>query len=330
MSNQRWPKKQAQAWYEQQPWLVGCNFIPSTAINQIEMWQSQTFDRDTLERELGWAASLGFNTVRVFLHNLVWQVDAAGFKSRIDHYLKIAEGFAIRTLFVLFDDCWNDNPQPGPQPQPIPGVHNSGWMRSPGSALVTDPKRWTQLEDYLTDVIGTFAQDGRILMWDMYNEPGNEGLGTKSIPLLKKAFEWARAVEPMQPLTTGVYSDNQELNTVQLEIADIVTFHNYRDAASLTQQIQELKARGRPVICTEYMARTRESRFETHLPVFKRERVGCYNWGLVKGKTQTIYPWGSKPGASEPGIWFHDVLREDGTPFNDAEVNFIKSITHSP
>ena len=330
MSHKRWLKEQAQAWYERQPWLVGCNFIPSTAINQIEMWQSQTFDPDTIERELGWAADLGFNTVRVYLHNLVWQADAAGFKSRINHYLKIAESLALSTLFVLFDDCWNDNPQFGQQPPPIPGVHNSGWMRSPGSALVTDPSSWTQLEEYITSVIGTFGQDGRILMWDIYNEPGNEGLGSKSIPLLKKAFEWARAAEPAQPLTVAIYSDDPELKTVQLEVADIVTFHHYRDAASLTQHIQELKSLGYPVMCTEYMARTRDSRFETHLPIFKRERVGCYNWGLVKGKTQTIYPWGSKPGTPEPDVWFHDILREDGTPFSIEEVEFIKSITHVP
>ena len=330
MSNQRWSQEQAQAWYEQQPWPVGCNFIPSTAINQLEMWQSQTFDPDAIERELGWAAGLSFNTVRVYLHNLIWQADAPGFKSRISTYLEIAERHAISTLFVLFDDCWNDHPQLGPQPQQIPGVHNSGWVRSPGSAFVTDPNYWTVLKEYVTDVIATFAQDDRILMWDMYNEPGNEGMGATSIPLLKKAFEWARAVAPTQPLTTGVYSDNQELSSVQLEMADIVTFHNYQDTASLTRQIHELKALGRPVICTEYMARTRESRFETHLPIFKREHVGCYNWGLVKGKTQTVYPWGSKPGTQEPDVWFHDILREDGTPFSDNEVKFIKSIRSAP
>lgn len=215
---------------------------------ELEMWQSETFDPDTLQRELGWAAGLGFNTVRVFLHNLVWQANAVGFKSRINHYLEMADRHALSTLFVLFDDCWNDHPHLGPQPPPIPGAHNSGWMRSPGSAAVTDPSHWTLLEAYVTDVMETFGQDGRILMWDVYNEPGNEGLGAKSLPLLKKAFEWARAAEPAQPLTAGAYSDDPELNEVQLELADIVTFHNYQDAVSLTLQIQELKALGRPVV----------------------------------------------------------------------------------
>jgi hypothetical protein len=291
------------------------------------MWQSQTFDPVTIERELGWAAGLGFNTVRVFLHNLVWQADADAFKSRINHYLEIAAEHSISTLFVFFDDCWNDDPRPGQQPDPIPGVHNSGWMRSPGSASVIDPASWSLLEEYVTDVIETFGQDARILMWDMYNEPGNEGMGAKSIPLLKKSFGWARSAQPTQPLTFGVYSDDPELQKVQLEVADIITFHNYRDAADLTKQIHELKLLGRPLICTEYMARTRASRFETHLPVFRQERIGCCNWGLVSGRTQTIYPWGSKPGAPEPDLWFHDVFRGDGTAYNMDEVNFIKSLT---
>lgn len=88
----------------------------------------------------------------------------------------------------------------------------------------------------------------------------------------------------------GVWFENPALNEFQLSQSDIVTFHNYKDAANLERQIQSLKPLGRPLICTEYMARTRGSRFESHLPIFRREGVGCINWGLVNGKTQTIYP----------------------------------------
>ncbi len=327
MSQQRWSIEKANAWYNRQPWLVGCNFIPSTAINQLEMWQQDTFDVETIKRELGWAADLGFNTVRVYLHDLLWQADAGSFVDRIDHYLEIADGNGIRTLFVLFDDCWNDNPELGKQPAPIPGVHNSGWVRSPGSKLAFDPTSRGRLEAYVTGVVGAFAEDRRVVMWDLYNEPGNNGLGDKSLPLLKQAFEWARAAKPIQPLTAGLWFDNQALNAYQLAASDVITFHNYDDVGSLKSQITDLKAYGRPVICTEYMARSRKSRFETHLSVFKRENVGCYNWGLVKGKTQTIYPWGSEPGAPEPAEWFHDIFRDDGTPFNTQEIELIKSLT---
>jgi hypothetical protein len=327
MAGARWSRDQACEWYAQQPWLVGCNFIPSTAINQLEMWQEPTFDPTTIERELGWAADLGFNTVRVYLHDLVWNARPYSFKARIERTLQIASGHGIRILFVLFDDCWNDDPKLGPQPDPIPGVHNSGWVRSPGSRAVSDTSAWPRLKRYVQGVIDAFGHDERVLMWDLWNEPGNNGMGTKSLPLLAKAFEWARAVAPSQPLTVGIWFDNQELNDFQLAASDVISFHNYGSVDSLVIQIEELKALGRPLVCTEYMARTNGSRFGTHLPVFQREGVGCYNWGLVSGKTQTIYPWGSEGGGPEPELWFHDIFRKDGTPYDPEEIRAIKRHT---
>lgn len=350
MNQGRWTTEKANAWYGEQPWLVGCNFIPSTAINQLEMWQADTFDAESISRELGWAADLGFNTVRVYLHDLVWQADADGFKRRIDRYLEIAAGHGIKTTFVLFDDCWNPDPKLGKQPDPIPGVHNSGWMQSPGVEAVTTPKSWERLGAYVHGIVGHFGTDERILMWDLYNEPGNSFLPAlslawpgkafklislflsriafrkRSLALLKETFAWARAAQPTQPLTTGEWFNDLELNTYLLETSDVLTFHNYNGAEDLVDHIVRLKAYGRPLICTEYMARTRGSRFATHLPIFKREQVGCYNWGLVSGKTQTIYPWGSKKGSAEPEVWFHDIFRKDGTPYSVEEVELIKNL----
>ena len=76
----RWTPAQANAWYAAQPWLVGSNYAPATAINQLEMWQAATFDPVTVDRELGAAQGLGMTTMRVFLHNLPWEEDAAGFE----------------------------------------------------------------------------------------------------------------------------------------------------------------------------------------------------------------------------------------------------------
>ena len=323
----RWSKEQANAWYGKQPWLFGCNFIPSTAINQLEMWQADTYDPKTIDRELGWAQSLGMNTVRVFLHDLAWQADAGGFKKRLGDYLAIADKHSIRTLFVLFDDCWNTNPKIGKQPPPVAGVHNSGWVQSPSTTVVVNPKDWPRLERYVRDVVSTFGEDKRVLMWDLYNEPGNNKLGTKSLPLVKAVFRWARSANPSQPLTVGVWYDNKELNAYQLAASDVITFHNYNLADNLRDEIRRLKKLGRPVICTEFMARTRGSRFATHLPVFKEEQVGCYCWGLVSGKTQTIHAWGSKKGSPEPKVWFHDIYRANGTPFDPQEVAAIKKLT---
>ena len=329
----RWPADKATAWYGRQPWLVGCNFIPSTAINQLEMWQEDTFDPETIDRELGWAAQkLGFNTVRVFLHDLVYEADPKGFKDRLEKYLQIADKHKIRSMLVFFDDVWNPEPKLGKQPEPRPGVHNSAWMRSPGPKVVNDPESWPRLECYVTDILKTFAKDNRIVLWDLYNEPGNEKQVNKSLPLLKEVFAWARKVSPEQPLSVGLWrydKDFKELNDFQLAASDVVTFHHYGNAKDLRRLIGDLKKHGRPVICTEWMARTNKSLVDANLPVFFKEEVGCYNWGLVSGKTQTIFPWGSKEGSPEPKVWFHDLFRADGTPFDAKEIYLFRTLTRA-
>ena len=324
----RWSVEQANRWYKDQPWLVGANFIPSTAINQLEMWQAETFDPATIDRELGYAEKLGFNTMRVFLHNLPYEQDAAGFTQRINQYLAIADKHHIKTMFVLFDSCWNDNPKPGRQPAPRPGIHNSGWVRAPGTLRMFDSRTWGGLENYAKDILKRFGSDHRVLAWDLFNEPSNSGYMDAVVPLLRATFAWAQAANPQQPLTVGLWNDHPLSNQLILENSDIVTFHNYEIADKLEAQIRDLRKMHRPMICTEYMARTRGSLFETHLPVFKSYRVGAINWGLVKGKTNTIFAWDNPmPSADEPTVWFHDIFRPDGTVFSQKEADFIRAIT---
>lgn len=330
MSEQRWSAQKANDWYNRLPWLVGCNFIPSTAINQLEMWQKETFDLATMQRELGWAAAIGFNCIRVFLHDVVYQIDPEGFKERIDQFLETAYRNRIRTAFVFFTGGPLD-PKVGKQPDPIPGVHNSGWAGSPGAKVVVNPGDWSRLESYVKDILSVFAADNRVLMWDLYNEPGGGKMYEKSLPLLQAVFSWARAVSPQQPLTVGLFEYDtarlQQLNDFQLKSSDIITFHQYNTAEKLKKLIQRFRPLGWPVVGTEWMARTRGSRFITHLPIFKQEGVGCISWGLVDGKTQTRFPWGSQQGAPEPEEWFHDIFRKDGTPYDPAEIALIKRLT---
>ena len=342
----RWSTEKANEWYARQPWLIGCNFIPSNAVNQLEMWQVETFDPATIDRELGCAGEVGFNTVRTYLHDLVWEADANGFKQRIDCFLDITSRHGIRPILVIFDDCWNSDPKIGPQPTPRPGIHNSGWVQSPGLDVVNrGASAWGRLENYVTDILCSFADDERILLWDLYNEPGNSDNGEKSLPLVEAVFEWARAVNPSQPLSAGVWFDNKQLNNFQLAASDIITFHNYSEAENLERQIVELKKHGRPLICTEWMARTCGSLVDTNLPVFAQEKVGCLNWGLVAGKTNTIYQWQTIPGllnpvtrftdqSSEPEVWFHDLFFADGTPYDEEEIELFKQYTgclvHAP
>ncbi|MBK0380632.1 glycoside hydrolase 5 family protein [Mucilaginibacter segetis] len=322
-----WSKAKANTWYAQHKWISGSDFIPSTAINQLEMWQADTFDPATIDRELGYAEGIGFNTMRVFLYSLAWKEDNAGFKKRVDEYLTIANKHHIQTMFVFFDDCWNADAKIGKQPAPKPGIHNSGWLQDPGNRL-NDAGIYTDLEAYVKDVMTTFKDDKRILLWDLYNEPGNSGKGDASMALLSKTFGWAREVNPSQPVSAGLWAWNLEnLNTYQAANSDVLTYHDYTDENSHLKTIQLLKTNGKPMICTEYMARPRNSRFANIMPMLKKENVGALNWGFVMGKTNTIYAWDTPiPDGSEPKEWFHDIFRKDGTPYKQDEVDLIKKL----
>ena len=324
-----WSVEKAQVWGRMQNWLRGCDFIPSTAINQLEMWQAETFDTETIGRELRWADEIGMNCMRVYLHHLAWEIDKEGFKKRMNEYLEIADKNGIKTIFVFFDDCWNPTYKAGKQPDPKPGIHNSGWVRDPGDLLFTNPGVITVLEEYVKDILTTFRQDKRIAIWDMYNEPGNSDYGNKSMPLLEKAFQWGREVNPSQPLSAGVWRyDLTDLNKFQLSHSDIITYHNYSDPANHQAMIDSLKRYNRPLVCTEYMARKHNSLFTNIMPMLREQNIGAINWGLVAGKTNTIYAWDTPiPEGSEPELWFHDIFRKDGTPYRGDELQMILDLT---
>jgi hypothetical protein len=345
-SSERWPAQQANSWYEKQPWLVGANFIPSNAINELEMFQAATFDPAINDKELAMAESIGMNTVRVFLQDQLWQQDAKGFTQRVDTFLGIAAKHHIKPLLVLFDSCWESDPHLGPQHPPIPGIHNSGWVQSPGKARLHDRSVQPQLQAYVVGIVGAFAHDERILGWDVWNEPDNRG-GDKIEDvaakvqrvneLLPEIFAWARSVHPVQPLTSGVWAGNwddpakeSETTKTQLRESDVITFHNYGWPEEFEARIKSLQKQGRPIICTEYMARGAGSTFDGSLPVAKKYHVGAINWGLVAGKTQTYFPWDSwqRPYVlAQPTVWFHEVFKQDDTPYRQREVDLIRELT---
>ncbi|WP_116106677.1 cellulase family glycosylhydrolase [Lewinella sp. IMCC34191] len=328
LETNKWSPERAAEWYADHDWLTGANFNPSTAINQLEMWQEATFDPETIDRELGYAEGIGFNTMRVYLHSLAYKADPEGFKDRLDQYLEIADRHGILTMFVIFEDVWGTSPQIGEQPDPIPGTHNSGWVQDPGDPASREEENFPELEKYVKDLLTTFSDDERILMWDLYNEPGNSDKLTTSMPLLQNVFTWAREVNPSQPLTVGLWRwDFQELNTFQAQHSDILTYHQYEGPREHQLIINLLKTHGRPMICTEYMARTNNSRFWNILPILKRENIGAINWGLVAGKSNTIYAWNTPiEDGSEPNEWFHDIFRPDGTPYRKDETDLIRRL----
>lgn len=326
---------------------MGCNFLPSSAINQLEMWQAETFDPSTIDRELGYAEGLGFNTARVFLHNLLWAQDSAGFLDRMEQFLKLANKHHIKPIFVFFDSCWDPDPKLGKQRDPKPFVHNSGWVQSPGREYMEHSERLDQLMGYVTGVLVRFGADHRIAAWDLFNEPDNLNDSSygktearhkrpSALLLLEKVFAWAREASPSQPISSGVWKGNwsspstlSEFERIQLNQSDIITFHNYDKSDDVKQCIANLRRYHRPIVCTEYMARPAASTFDPILGIFKQEDVGACNWGFVSGKTQTIFPWDSwtKQYTDEPPLWFHDIFRKDGTPYKTEEVQYIRQVT---
>ena len=346
----RWTETQANAWYGKQRWLVGSNYAPATAINQLEMWQAATWDPKRIDYELGLAQGIGMNTMRVFLHDQLWTQDPDGFRRRIDEFLTIAQRHGIKPLFVLFDSCWDPDPRLGPQHPPIPGVHNSGWVQGPGLPGLRDKSRYPAYRAYVQGVIGAFKDDGRVLGWDLWNEPdngadqykGQEGKEPLVRALLTQVFDWARAAEPSQPLTSGVWQHDDwtqnggkltPMEKLQLTQSDVVSFHDYNWPEKFEERVRQLQPYNRPILCTEFMARGNGSTFDGSLPIGKRYNVAMMNWGFVDGKTQTRLPWDSwkRPYTmEEPTIWFHEVFRADGTPYRAAETDLIRRLAAAP
>ena len=361
VADYRWTEERAWQWHNENGWMVGTNFNPSTSINQLEFWQEETYDRETIERELEWSAELGMNMHRVYLHNLLWDQDSIGFLERVDNYLNISESKDIKTLFVLLDDVWHPVPKLGKQPEPIPFVHNSGWVQAPGSEILGDSSRHDELKNYVKGVISHFADDKRVVGWDLYNEPDNvassdpenlvnninfRGLNRGpevkekhiySLSLLKKIFMWAREVNPSQPLTVGLWKDSETWNDIDnlsaidrfaISNSDVISFHAYGDLEETRKKIEDLEKFNRPLLCTEYLARGEQNTFQIMLPLFKEKEIAAVNWGFVAGKTNTAFPWSSWQVEfdSLPKIWHHDIYLPDKTPYDEKEIAFLKNI----
>lgn len=344
----RWPVSKAQEWMDKNGWLVGCNYIPGNAINQLEMWQEDSFSPELIDKELAMAASVGFNTIRVFLHTLLWQENAEGFLNRIDLFLSIAHKHGIKTMLVLFDSVWDPFPKLGKQPQPKLNVHNSGWVQCPGYDILNDPMRYDELRDYVQGIVSRFKNDERILIWDLFNEPDNMNLTSYkdddyshhkaelSMLLLKKTINWVRVINPDQPITMAPWKEDWSSDDVLTALdnymfthSDIISFHCYEDKSDMLKRIKALQRFDRPMLCTEYMARPFKNTFQEILPILKEHNIGAYNWGLVEGKTQTHCPWDSwdKKYDAEPELWFHDIFRKNGEPYIAEEIEFLKEIT---
>jgi len=320
----RWTKEKANEWQEKTGWLFGFNYVTSTAVNSTEMWQSETYDGETIKRELAIGAKTGYNSCRVFLQYIVWENERGRFLELFGDFCETAHSCGISVMPILFDDCAFAQKEPylGKQNAPAPGIHNSGWTPSPGLTIADNPQKEHGLYMYVKDIIGNFKDSRHIVVWDLYNEPGNNSRGVKCLPLVEKAFSWAREANPNQPLTVGIW-EFKEYDLKFAEMSDIITYHDYTALESSKEKIEMLKQHKRPVICTEWLLRHSGNNFRSHLPLFRKETAGAYNWGLVLGKTQTNLHWGTNN--ANPDIWQHDLYYSDGRAYDDSEIKFIKN-----
>ena len=333
----QWSVEKANEWYSQQEWPVGCNYVPSYAINQYEFWQQETFNPEVLDRELGLAEDLGFNALRIYLHEGLWYADKDGFKSRINKFFDMAESHGIKLIVTFFTNGGNHEKEfaLGPQPEAIPGMHNSNWIPSPGRKVIDDPAQWPRLKEYVQDILRTYKNDDRILYWCLCNEPENMKAGCDVKDFMPAVYQWAWEIRPSQPLSSPVWQRPGRNGTqTKLDLvawtcmnSDIITFHCYSPAKQVEIAVQMFQRFGRPIVCQEYLARNYGNTFETVMPILKENKVGAINWGLINNKCNFHLPWGHKYGDPEPEVWFHDILRNDGTPYSEEECDFIRSMT---
>lgn len=341
----QWTAEAANDWYSRLPWLVGSNYTQSNTVNQLEMWQAETFDSERIDMELGWAENLGFNVLRVFLNDQIWHKDTSGCQKRMGNLLKLADKHKMRVIFVLFNSSGDPYPQLGRQHQPKPGVRQSLWAQSPSGKALTDRTAMELALEYAKEVVAAFSIDKRILAWDVWNEPDNANVGRFGTyepvnkaelvrNMLPKAFEYARAGTPTQPLTSGLWRGDWSspdkltpIEKIQVELSDFLSFQNYAGPEEFGKRVKWLQAYGRPVICTGFLARNQGSTPEAILPIAQKNDVGVFVSDLVAGKNQTWLPWDSWERAytdRQPEVWPQDIFRGNGAPYKAEEVKYIR------
>ncbi len=326
-SQERWAPDRVETWYENMGVVKGVNYIPRNAVNSTEMWAEETFDPEVIDEELGWAKNAGYTTLRVQLQYAVWEADPEGFIDRMETFFDLAEDYDMRVVPVLFDDRNFAQREPflGQQPEPIPGEHNARWTPSPGAEVVRDRSKWGGLEEYVTSILEEFKRDDRVAYWDLYNRSGDDDLWEETLPLMDQAFNWAREVDPKQPLAVAAWTRPESaMSSRMLEKSDIITFQSFKSASEVEALLLLLKRYDRPIICSDWLMRQKDNNFQKILPLFSVNRVGWFNRGLVNGKTQEWIQQDDYRSETNPELWQQDVFTADGEAYDEEEIQMIQ------
>ncbi len=346
-----WSKERAWAWYNARAWMRGCNFMSSDCANRIDQWQEYGFDEKliTVDRELELAAKTGFNSIRVIVEYIVWEKQHDGFMERLERYIATAAKHGISCMIVFGNDCM----QPKAWTKPVVfgeqhydwGYHGGrkqsqhGCLPDMGYHLLDEPELAERHYEWVREIITRYKDDERVCMWDLYNEPGNARREMVTERHLRKFFEIARGINPIQPLTACVWrcptergKEIPEIERIAADLSDIISYHNYGTYETNIRIIKRLKEYGRPIINTEWLGRCLHNTVEEMFPLFYLEKIGCWNWGFVAGKNQTYEPWNGtwERYARNPNLdvdftkWFHDLYRPSLHPYNPHEIELIR------
>lgn len=350
--NKMWSREKIWEWYNSKPWIRGCNFMSSDCANRIDQWQEYNFEErfETTKRELALAAETGFNSIRIIPEFFVWKQEHDGFMERFERYISEAAKNGISCMIVLGNDCMP------PKEEALARMHlgeqhvdwgyhggrkisQHGSFEGAGYSIIDEPEYAEEFYKYVKEIVTKYKNDKRIIIWDVFNEPGNSKREKISMPVLKKMFEIIRNINPIQPLTVGVwrnydYTVISEIEKFGLENSDIISYHNYGTYEQNIIILNWLKKFGRPIINTEWLNRCGGNSIEAHFPLFFLNKIGCYNWGFVAGKYQTYEPhnkiWDNykkNPADFERfdfTKWFHDLYRPSLNPYNPQEIELIK------
>lgn len=351
--NEKWSEEKIWDWYNKRPWIRGCNFMSSDCANRIDQWQEYGFEQrfETAKKELKLAAETGFNSIRIIPEFFVWEQEHDGFMKRFDRYIDEAYKNGISSMIVLGNDCMPPKEEAlkrmhlGEQKIDL-GYHGGrkvsqhGKFNEPGYSLFDEPEYEEKFLEYTKEIVTKYKNDERVIIWDVFNEPGNSNRLSLSLPLLKKMLKLIREINPIQPLTVGIWTQSTNLENLLeiekfgLESSDIISYHNYNSYANNIEELKNLKQYGRPIINTEWLNRCGQNTVEEMFPLFFLEKVGCYNWGLVAGKYQTFEPWNAVWDNYKENPenfkdfdftkWFHDLYRPSLNPYNPKEIELIK------
>lgn len=350
----KWSKEKAWNWYNAQPWIRGCNYMSADCANRIDQWQEYGFEKrfDTTKRELALMADMGYNSIRIIPEFVVWEKEHDGFMCRFERYIQLAAENGMSCMVVLGNDCCPPKEEAlkrlrlGEQHVDW-GYHGGrkvsqhGRFEGHGYSVLDDLEFAERYYEFVTEIVKKYKNDSRIIIWDVFNEPGNSGRGMLSLPHFKKFFEIIREINPIQPLTAAIWScdegdfDNMpEIERFCLENSDIISYHNYKSYEKNIVEIKRLKKLERPIINTEWLNRCAGNSVELMFPLFYLENIGCYNWGFVAGKYQTYEPWNGvwdeykeNPAAYSDfdfTKWLHDLYRPGHRPYNPREIELIK------